>query len=87
MCHQIYQKHHRYLIFNQGGKNVTNPDYNFSEFTAGESGASAEFIQNSPKATSKAPAFALEELDTGEIIRMQDLWKSETIIVEFGSFT
>ena len=61
--------------------------YNFAEFTAGGSGASAEFIQNSPKATSRAPAFPLEDLDSGEIIAMQDLWKTETLIMEFGSFT
>jgi hypothetical protein len=35
----------------------------------------------------RAPDFALEDLDTGEPVRLQDLWSEGLVVAEFGSFT
>src|SRR5262249_5713182 len=39
------------------------------------------------RVTMRAPSFPLEDLANGEKIAMKDLWKSEIVVMEFGSFT
>jgi hypothetical protein len=39
------------------------------------------------KATMRAPSFPLEDLATGKIVEMKDLWKTQILVMEFGSFT
>ena len=35
----------------------------------------------------RAPDFALEDLASGETVRLKDLWSTGLVIAEFGSFT
>ena len=35
----------------------------------------------------RAPDFALEDLDSGETVRLKDLWSEGLVVAEFGSFT
>jgi hypothetical protein len=35
----------------------------------------------------RAPSFRLEDLASGGNIEMKDLWKSQIVVMEFGSFT
>ncbi len=35
----------------------------------------------------RAPDFALEDLETGETVRLKDLWSKGLVLAEFGSFT
>lgn len=35
----------------------------------------------------RAPDFAFEDLDSGETVRLKDLWSNGFVIAEFGSFT
>ncbi len=35
----------------------------------------------------RAPDFPLEDLDSGETVRLKDLWSKGLVIAEFGSFT
>ncbi len=35
----------------------------------------------------RAPDFAFEDLDSGETVRLKDLWSEGLVIAEFGSFT
>lgn len=60
--------------------------YNYSEFVVSPN-EFLEFGEHAPKATMRAPSFALEDLATGETVEMKDLWKSGVAIMEFGSFT
>lgn len=60
--------------------------YNYSEFVASPDEFD-DFAVYAPKATMRAPSFALEDLATGETVDMSALWKSEIALIEFGSFT
>ena len=35
----------------------------------------------------RAPDFPLEDLESGETVRLKDLWSKGLVIAEFGSFT
>jgi hypothetical protein len=61
-------------------------EYNYSEFTANPQ-EFADFASHAPKATMRAPSFALEDLATGRAVQMSELWSSGVALVEFGSFT
>lgn len=61
-------------------------DYNYSEFVASPQEFD-DFALHAPRATMRAPSFALEDLATGEKVDMSALWKSEVALIEFGSFT
>lgn len=63
-----------------------NQPYNYSEFVAAPDEFS-DFAVHAPRATMRAPSFALEDLATGETVEMSALWKSEIALIEFGSFT
>lgn len=67
---------------------MTEHDYNHAVFDPGKEGNVAlRFANDSPKATSRAPSFPLEDLDTGETVELKDYWAKENLIIEFGSFT
>jgi len=65
---------------------MNNRTYNYSVFDASPS-EFAEFATHAPKVTMRAPSFLLEDLETGRKIQMKDLWKSDVVVMEFGSFT
>jgi hypothetical protein len=46
-----------------------------------------DFATHAPKVTMRAPSFPLEDLATGGVVEMQELWKSGVAVIEFGSFT
>ncbi|MFT5489050.1 MAG: hypothetical protein ACI9JL_002636 [Paracoccaceae bacterium] len=61
-------------------------DYNYDVFTGGQEDF-LDFAMHAPKATMRAPSFPVEELATGEMVDMKNLWKSGVTVIEFGSFT
>ena len=63
------------------------PDsYNYSVFEV-SSTEFLDFATHAPKVTMRAPSFPLEDLASGTIVEMKELWKDGVAIVEFGSFT
>ncbi len=60
--------------------------YNYSEFGVSPS-EFMDFSQHAPKATMRAPSFALEDLETGAKVEMKELWQTGIAVIEFGSFT
>lgn len=44
-------------------------------------------FQSAPNAGTQAPSFNLEDLASGKVVEMKDLWKKNLVILEFGSFT
>ena len=65
---------------------MNNRTYNYSVFDASPS-EFAEFATHAPKVTMRAPSFLLEDFETGRKIQIKDLWKSDVVVMEFGSFT
>lgn len=65
---------------------MSSQGYNYSEFVASVEEFN-DFAVHAPKATMRAPSFALEELATGNPMQMSELWRSEIALIEFGSFT
>ena len=62
-------------------------DYNYAEFNMK---AEAPHFQGFPANLHvgvRAPDFPLEDLESGEMINIKDLWTDGPVIVEFGSFT
>jgi hypothetical protein len=60
--------------------------YNYSVFVASPEEFN-DFAVHAPKVTMRAPSFPLEDLASGKIVQMNELWKSEIALIEFGSFT
>ena len=46
-----------------------------------------KFSTHAPMATMRAPGYPLEDLDTGEVVEMKELWKTGLTVIEFGSFS
>jgi len=65
---------------------VSKDQYNYDVFENAPEEFFA-FAHDAPKATMRAPSFALEDLVTGKTIEMKELWKSEIAVIEFGSYT
>jgi hypothetical protein len=65
---------------------MASEEYNYSEFVASPN-EFLDFAVHAPKATMRAPSFALEDLATGETVQMSELWASGVAVIEFGSFT
>lgn len=63
-------------------------DYNYKAFapTDVETGKFARFFE-APNAGTVAPDFALEALATGETVHLKELWKSDAVVMEFGSYS
>lgn len=40
-----------------------------------------------PHVGTVAPDFPLEDLDGGATVRLADLWRRDTVVMEFGSFS
>ena len=62
-------------------------EYNYAEF---DMPAEMPNFQNFPSALhvgERAPDFALEDLETGETVNLNDLWSDGPVVAEFGSFT
>lgn len=60
--------------------------YNYSWF--GESPEDfLDFARDAPQVTMRAPSFPLEDLETGTVVEMKELWRSGIVVIEFGSFT
>ena len=60
--------------------------YNYSSFERSTQ-EFADFAMCAPKVTMRAPSFPLEDLVTGDVVEMKRLWRSEIVVIEFGSFT
>ena len=60
--------------------------YNYTQFSASLT-EFHDFALHAPKVTMRAPSFGLEDLATGKTVEMKDLWKTDVVVVEFGSFT
>ena len=60
--------------------------YNYSEFVANPQEFS-DFALHAPKVTMRAPSFPLEDLATGSMVQMSELWRDGVAVIEFGSFT
>lgn len=65
---------------------MNDHEYNYAVFEAALQ-EFFEFAVTAPKVTTRAPSFPLEELSTGDTVDMKDLWISDAVIIEFGSFT
>ena len=60
--------------------------YNYSEFVVSPD-EFLDFAEHAPKVTMRAPSFPLEDLASGEMMEMKDLWQTGVAVIEFGSFT
>jgi hypothetical protein len=69
-----------------GVSTMPHDDYNYAVFDVSLQ-EFHDFAVHAPKVTMRAPSFALEDLATGESIAMADLWSSDVVVIEFGSFT
>ncbi len=65
--------------------------YNYARFddyvAAGGDVADETAFWASPRAGQRAPDFTLPRLGDGAQIRLSDLWRSQPLVMEFGSFT
>jgi|GEM_PF-2615904 hypothetical protein len=65
---------------------MKDQSYNYSTFSPHPK-EFEDFAKDAPKATERAPSVPLEDLDTGAMVAMKDLWKTDVALIEFGSFT
>jgi hypothetical protein len=65
---------------------MTAEEYNYSEFVANPQEFS-DFAVHAPKVTMRAPSFPLEDLASGSLVQMSELWREGVAVIEFGSFT
>ena len=67
---------------------MTAPGYNYAVFNMkGEMGRFSEFQDHPLHVGRQAPDFPLEDLDTGQIVCLKDLWSKGVLVIEFGSYT
>lgn len=67
---------------------MTAVDYNYAVFhLQREASKFTEFQDHPLHAGRPAPDFPLEDLSTGETVRLKDFWISGLVIIEFGSYT
>lgn len=62
-------------------------DYNYQVFDLPEEMKPFERFSDSPNAGQRVPSFEVEDLDSGATIELKSLWKTDFVILEFGSFT
>jgi hypothetical protein len=66
---------------------MTAVEYNYAVFNLkAEMGKFTEFQDHSLHAGRDAADLPLEDLNTGQTVRLKDLW-SDGLVIEFGSFT
>jgi hypothetical protein len=67
------------------------PSYNYPRFdayvAAGDDVADEAAFWASPRAAQRAPDFTLPRLGDDAGVRLSDLWRSQPLVMEFGSFT
>ena len=67
---------------------MTPEDYNYSVFVMErEAPVIQAFAENPIRPGTRAPSFALEDLDSGDAVEMKELWRQGLVVIEFGSFT
>jgi hypothetical protein len=67
---------------------MSDHEYNYAKFhLMGEMSKFTEFQDNPLHAGRQAPDFPLEDLNTGQTIRLKDLWSGGLVVIEFGSYT
>jgi hypothetical protein len=67
---------------------MTREEYNYAVFDLQrEQPVIDAFAQVAVRPGTRAPSFALEDLDSGETVEMKELWRDGLVVVEFGSFT
>ena len=72
---------------NQGWK-MTAQEYTYAVFNLkAEISRFTEFQSDALHAGREAPDFPLEDLGTGQTVRMKELWSDGLVVFEFGSFT
>ena len=63
-------------------------DYNYSVFVMErEAPVIQAFAENPIRPGTRAPSFALEDLDSGNTVEMKNLWRAGLVSIEFGSVT
>jgi hypothetical protein len=67
------------------------PSYNYPRFdayvAAGDDVADEAAFWASPRPGQRAPDFTLPRLGDDAGVRLSDLWRSQPLVMEFGSFT
>lgn len=67
---------------------MTPEEYNYSAFEMDREQPIIDAFSEVPlHPGTRAPSFSLEELDSGELVEMKELWRDGLVIIEFGSFT
>jgi hypothetical protein len=67
---------------------MTEVEYNYAVFNLqAEMGKFTEFQDHPFHAGREAPDFPLEDLNTGQTVRLKDQWSDGLVVIEFGSFT
>jgi hypothetical protein len=67
---------------------MTANEYNYAVFNMkAEMGRFTEFQDLPLHAGRQAPDFPLEDLETGQTVRLKELWGRDLVVIEFGSFT
>ncbi len=67
---------------------MTPEEYNYSVFVMEREQPVIEaFGENAIRPGTRAPSFALEELDSGDTVEMKELWRHGLVVIEFGSLT
>ena len=67
---------------------MTPEEYNYSVFEMDREQPVIEAFSEVPLHPGmRAPSFPLEDLDSGELMEMKELWRDGLVIIEFGSFT
>ena len=67
---------------------MTAHEYNYAVFNLrAEMGKFTEFQDHPLHAGREAPDFPLEDLGTGQAVRLKDLWSAGLVVIEFGSYT
>lgn len=67
---------------------MTDHEYNYATFNLARDMPKFDaFRGHALHAGTVAPDFPLEELATGQMLAMKDLWRSGLAVIEFGSYT
>jgi hypothetical protein len=67
---------------------MTTEEYNYAVFNLQrESGKFTEFQDHPLHAGRTAPDFPLEDLSSGQAVRLKELWTGGLVVIEFGSYT
>ena len=63
-------------------------EYNYSVFVMNREQPGIDGFSEVPlRPGGRAPSFPLEDLESGGIVEMKELWRDSLAVIEFGSFT